>query len=289
MVGTAVAVAGKKANAVAVAYDPKKFDYAAASKRAEKFAGAVGASLGGKRNFPGEKYVFSLGDWYFGYKAKQNKKPLTEDPVLVVNVLQAGACWVKWVDKKPTFTDVRLLDGSNGDLELREDLGDTDPEEWDTDPRNGSPIDPWKPVLVFPVRDEDGDTINHIDLSTKSSAVAGYGLFREVMQDMAMHTGELPLVELSSRKVEIKRKVKDKKGKEKDVTDVFDAPVFKVVGWTEMKACDVPNGEVQAALSDEVGEVESRERAPEKAEAKSKPAAKGGKRKAQVIDDEDSI
>jgi len=282
------AVATTKSKAVAVNYNPAAFDYTAAAKRAERFATAVGGTISGGKRFPGEKYMFGSGDWYFGTKAKKAKTPLKSDPVVAVNIYQAAACWVKWVDQKPTFTDLRMLDGASGELELREDLGDMDQDEWEKDLRTRRPMDPWKPVLVFPVRAEDGDVINHIDLQTKSSTIAGFGMYRDILAELSMHTGELPLVKLGSRKVESKSKLYDeKKKKDVEVTNVYDVPTFEIVGWTDMKACDTPEGDAPAALTDEVGEVSATERsAPAKPTASAaKPAAKG-KKKVEVADDE---
>lgn len=287
MTGTAVATTGGKKRAVPVAYNAAAFDASAAIKRAEKFASAVGGSLGGGSRFPGEKFTFSSGDWYYGIKAKQAKKALSDEPEIVVNVLQAAACWVKWEDKKPKFSDLRMLDGSTGDLEDRESLGDTDPDDWDTDPRSGRPVDPWKPVLVFPCRAPDSDKIDHIDLQTKSSTIAGYGLYRDVMAELSMHTGELPVVKLAARKVESRRKVMDpKKKKEVEVVDVYDVPVFEIVGWSEMLPCDVPGDKPAVEASGEIGDVESRQRTP-KSEEPAPKAAKPAKRKVKPVDDDE--
>lgn len=262
MASKSLTVPESKSSRAVFKFDPSKFDAKKAAARAENFAKAVGGSTGGGAKFPGQKYTYSKGTWYAG--VGKSKKPLPDDSEVVLNVFSGGANWVKWEDKKPTYhrPEMYLLMDDHDELPTRESLGDLEPDEWDVG-SDGNPQDPWKPILVFPVRDDDSETVNHVELGTKSATIAGYGLFREIAESLPMHMGELPIVRLGSRKVEMTKKVTNKKGKEVEVPVAFDAPEFTVVGWTAMLACDDPDGQPPAAVTDDVGEVEHRERAPE--------------------------
>ena len=283
MVGTAVATTSAGGRGV-FKLDLNKFDPKKMSARADMFARAVGGSTGSSARYPGEKYTYSKGNWFVGLGA--NKKPLKEGTVVVLNAIKGGANWVKWVDKRPTYHSPEMVMLASGDeMALREDLGDMDPDDWDVG-ADGNPIDPWKPNLVFPIRNEDDETINHIELTTKSATIAGFSLFKEICETLPMHTGEIPLVKLASKKVEMKRKVTNKKGVEVETKLVFDAPVFEVVGWTQMKQVDDPDAPVNEATGD-VGDVSVRERAP----ATSTESVKKAKRQAKVVeaDEEDDL
>jgi len=256
-----------KAGRNVMSVDITKVDYATLAKRAEKFAGKVGAGGAGfKKTFPGEQISFNKGKWLLGYgdKGKQIKSP-----EFVMNLANAVCCWQTWKEtengkKYPHFTDLVFL-ASGDELPDRESLGDTDESEWDV--VQGKPQDPWKPIIVIPVREADGDTINHVMLSAKSHVGAGYNFFREWAEEASMHLGELPVVELGSETVsrQITEKVKGKDVKSKQSWDI---PTFEITSWVDVQACDNP-GPNGIAVSDgadgDVGEVEAKERTSVKA------------------------
>lgn len=279
--------------------DIKKINYKAAAAQAAKYTKAVGGSEREARAnlFPGVQFSFSLGQWTTGTK-KAEKKAVPQGTRLVANMPNIAATWLKWeylTDK--TTGEMVEKDGKpikypnylplcfpamGDDMKLREELGDTDQSEWETDDK-GNPQDPWKPVLAIPVRLEDDTTINHILLSTKSSTIAGFNLFAEVMEEMVTKSGQLPVIEIGSAKAESKRKVKKiVRGKEVlvDVTNVWDVPTFEVVEWIDAAPCDNPGPEgiPAAETTDDIGKVETTTRTA--AVAAPKTAAKVPAKKA---------
>lgn len=303
MTSTALTTTTRAKGSSVTKIDMSKFDPRKMMERANRFSNAVGSGdLGGPQRFPGQKFSYSSGIWYRGIGKKKSALPLNTE--FVVNVFQMAATWVRWEDKKPKYLPdmYHLADGD--EMPARDTLGDMDQDYWEKDDK-GTPQDPWRPVLVIPIRDEDGDVVNHIEFTTKSSVRVGFDLFREVAESLVSHLGELPVVKLGSKKAEMEREVTKSKRDRKTGNDVeysekvifkWDTPVMEVVSWTDMKECDDPDAE-QSAASDDVGDVEARERTPAAkkvtaAKPEPKQAAPKGKRKVQVVDadeDEDDI
>ena len=167
---------------------------------------------------------------------------------------------------------------------------------------NGMPSDPWKCLMILPVRFGDSADVHHIELSAKSARGRGYWLFRDIGQEIALHTGEVPVVSLGANTYEAQvparnkdgsPRIDKKTGKATTTALTVDTPEFEIVGWEAASEGDfVLDASGEEAATDEVGAVETRERttkAMPKPEAKAAPA-KGGKRKVQAVaDDEDDI
>lgn len=284
MVGTAVAVQSGARGMMSI--DLRKVNYGAASKVIEKYMNSVGGSAGGQR-FPGTQYQFKLGEWKAGYGDKAKRvKPGTR---FVFNIPNAVATWMKWEDKKPIFADLTFP--ALGDEPIaRDTLGDDDKDEWETNDK-GQPQDPWRPVLVIPIREVDGDTINHVFLDTVSKVIAGFNLFQDMMGEMVTHTGELPVIEIGTDKTSRDRKVVDKKGRERTEKQTWDVPTFECVDWVEATEADNPKkGGVQVTADDDadLGEVttKARKSKPEPKKA-AKPVGKQSRRQIEVDEDDD--
>jgi len=237
--GNQVAVVEKGARGV-VSIDLKKLNYGAAKTAIDAYMSKVGG--GGSNNgprFPGQPVQFKSGVWKFGMKAAQ--KNLKAGQSFVFNAPNMAAAWVMWRDTEsgkryPEYTAL-CFPFAGDDLASRESLGDNDPSEWELDDQD-NPQDPWKPVLIYPIRDEDGDTVNHVMLSTKSACIAGFRLFSDLLEEMKLRPGQLPVITLGSAKAEMERTVTDKKGKEKKVKNVWDVPTFEITGWVSATDAD---------------------------------------------------
>jgi len=319
MTGTAIATSGGKN--VAVKYNPAAFDFTkmkaaanAASKAMDGKELKEGQGLG--QHFPGIKYqwngktnVWSTYDFSVKDKAERTTE-LDDGFNLIFNYQQVCLCWKK-VEEVGTGKDAKkrsvlkhltpFLDAET--MPTREELGDLDQDEWEVS-ADGNPLDPWKLLTVIPVRDVDSDTVNHIELGNKTAARAFMYLYQRLAAEAPLHMGQLPVVEVSTKVHEYEVQARDKKtgeplvdkktGKPKMAKVAQPQPVFRVVTWTDMLECDVPKesaDEIEA--SDDVGEVESRERntAPKAVEKTEVKVNKGSvKRKVQAVeDDEDSI
>lgn len=259
-----------------VGIDPRNVNYGLAKSTVEKYIKSVGGGSGGK-NFPGTQIYFKSGEWFAGFK--DQKRGLKAGTQLVFNTPNMMSGWCKWVgdegSRKPQYTPMTFV-AAGDDPISRESLGDTDQDEWDLDDY-GKPQDPWKPVLVFPVRKAGSTDIHHVMLDTISKCIAGFNLFRDIADEMMMHEGELPIISLGSKKASQDKKVTDKKGKTKSVKQAWDVPTFEVVGWDDAVDADNPTiGGVQVKGDEgeaDVGAVETKARTNGKKLAKTQPAA----------------
>ncbi len=256
---TQVATTGVKTGFV---FDFNNIDYDRARQRVKKHSEAIGAGGGFTRTFPGDRYDFRNGDWVL--TSGKTKKMVT-NPTIVLNVVAGVTCWQKWEGdegkRRPKETDLVFLADPDGELPSRDTLGDDDPDEWEL--YNGKPQDPWKPIIVFPCREQDETTINHVMLSTVSGTNSAYDFFGEIMSAMPMHAGEIPVVKLGARKVEREITEKDRRGRDQKVKQSWFVPTFEVVEWIDRENCDNPGPSGSFAAvehSGDVGKVETVER-----------------------------
>lgn len=274
MTGTALAMRP------VMSVDITKVDYASGKSHAAKYLKAIGSEALGPRLFPGDQIGFNSGEWAVGWGDKKSVLRSDDDMTFVVNIPNAVMTWSTWKDsssgrryphyEKPVFLAL------GDEIADREDLGDLDENEWECD-KQGKPMDPWKAVLVFPVRYQDESTINHIMMSTKSAVIAALNVFGDVMEEMPAHAGQLPVIRVGSKKAERKIEVgTDRRGQPKYEVQKWDVPTYDIVGWVDAEECDNPgpNG-VQVASGEgdgDVGEVEAQARVEKPAPSK-KPTA----------------
>jgi hypothetical protein len=290
--------------------DVSKINYAAVGAGIAKYLKAAGMQEQAKSSFPGLQLGFSSGDWTLGYG--DDAKKLKRGTRVIMNVPNCMLTWNKWVDytnkegdtkRRPHFEPV-CHPAKGEDMTERAALGDNDTKLWEKDKKSGRSMEPWKPTCVFPIRStKDGDeTINHMLLSGPSAFRTGVAFFGKVMQEMAMHPGQLPVVTLDSETAEM--------GKGEDKVK-WQVPVFEVVDWVDAIAADFPGeGGVQVLDESEhvdVGVVKSvtksntsqagaaaekkaeTEKKPsnKKPEASAKPEAAAKPKRKVVIDGED--
>ena len=158
---------------------------------------------------------------------------------LVPHMVELRAGYIKWKDGVPDKeVMVRIAEGKP--IPQREDLGDDDPRDWETDP-NGTPQDPWQVCNTLPMKDpETGHefvftTGSHGGIGAIGKLAAAYGRKRHKQGD------KLPIIEIGSDSY-----------RHKTYGDVS-YPTFRIVGW-EAEA-DLIAGEangVDEGLSDDV-------------------------------------
>jgi hypothetical protein len=282
----------------AVSVDLSRINYSATKAAIEKYIGAVGGGSRSGPKFPGDQITFKTGEWMRGFGDKGKKiKPGTD---FVLNLPNMMAGWLKWTEndagkRYPMYSDM-CCPAAGDDMVLREALGDLDESEWEVDD-SGRAQDPWRAIVVIPVRTDGDETVHHVMLTAKSAVIAGFNLFRDVIEDMKLHPNELPLVTLGADKAkrEFEQDDPKKPGKKKKVVQVWDVPTFEVSGWADATDADNPpkgGVEVKKDIDEDdgdVGEVKSISRTPAKApKPEPKPVAKGkAKIKAPADDDED--
>jgi hypothetical protein len=217
------------------------------------------------RNYPGEQFGFKNGEYTkgFGKKAVDIPRPFKK----VMNVQALMVTWRIW-DIRPQlaayaaeieaskaedrpfdpekakgrpklitlpvcypFAGQRLPDEEEikakyGHLPMRPGLN------------GGKDQVPWERVAVFVIRDEKSDQLDHLMLSSFTGFRAAAQLAATVEDALRVRKPALPVVELSA-----KRLTKDNMS--------WYTPTFEIVGWTEIKDCDLPADNAQTMLYDE--------------------------------------
>jgi hypothetical protein len=244
------------ANAAVVSIDIDNLNVDAALGAMDRAMAKTGMSGGGgsqKKLFPGQSYFMKKGTWYFG----QGKKAADiDEPRLVVNVPHLGMAYLKFEENQngkvfPKYSDVAII-AAGQDLVDREALGDLDEDEWQEDD-NGRKQDPWSLQVVIPCREEGGTEYNHVLATRKSNQNAMAALFREVMSELKLKPGRLPIIQFGT--TELSRKVPPKNGKGKTTTQTWDAMKYEVVGWVKAEPHDRLNQNVD--MGDDSGEVDT--------------------------------
>jgi len=299
-------------------------NYGRATSNVDKYISSIGVGSGGNRekNFPGEQIVFKKGTYFAGIK--DTKRPIKGMTKMVFNAPNMMALWAEWKEsdsgkRYPSYTAPRFP--AMGDEPIdRSTLGKT-AEEFDlVDWKKGDAIsqeaenagweidtygtlqDPIKAVLVMPVRFLDSTTVDHLLLSTVTSCIAGYNLYKEIMEGMKLHEGQLPVVTLGVEKKTFKKVVTDKRGRDKKEENTVDVPEFKIVAWVDAIAEDNPaKGGVKVTADEaaDLGKVEAKSRsgskkngngtkllaAPVKGKAKAAPKSR---RQVEAEDDDEA-
>ena len=166
-----------------------------------------------------------LGEWIAG----QEEEEIPEGTELVMGVNTFKVGWIKWEDNRPVDSRMGLL--SEGFRPAaREDLGDTDEEQWETDD-DDKPRDPWQrtdQVLLKDLSDGRVFTFAPSSKSGKSAIGEVAGAYGDRVQD-GHEAAEMPIVRLMSSHYKHK-----KYGK-------VMVPVFELTGeWVAPSDDDAP-------------------------------------------------
>lgn len=302
--GTAVAVTNGARGVMSI--DLGSVNYAVAKGAYDKYVKSVGGASRPK-NFPGDQISFKKGIWYRGFG--DTGRVLKAGTELVFNIPNMMSGWVKWVEndagkRYPQYSEMRFPAAGDDPID-RSTLGDDDESEWEPD-EQGLVKDPWKPILAFPVRLGDDETVHHVLLETISKVIAGLNMYRDIIDEMKLHVGQLPVIEIGADKTSRDLKKKDKKGRERTEKQVWDIPTFEATGWADAIDADNPTkaGGVNVTADDDetadIGKVtaKARSKAPVgngKANGKTKAIAAPVKGKAasrrtvEAVDDDENL
>ncbi len=175
----------------------------------------------------------------FKYGVDDEVLPIGTRLVPHMGELRAG--YIKWKDGAPeTETMVRIADGKP--IPQREDLGDNDRNEWETDP-NGTPQDPWQECNTLPFKDPE--TGQEFVFSTGSrGGIGAIGkLSTSYSRERQKQAGKLPVIEINSGSY-----------RHRTYGDVA-FPTFKIVGWKSegaLIAGDTSDTKTDAGLDDKI-------------------------------------
>lgn len=173
-----------------------------------------------RRNIVGKILKFSKGD----YICDDEEVPLGTKYVVLMDQLLIG--WIKWWDNKPESQEMGLL--VEGFVPMkREQLGDTDKAEWETD-ASGKPRDPWQFTNYLVLKPVGAKTEEANLLTFPASSQGAVGTVQELCRTygkaMRQRPDEWPVVEIGARVYDHKEWGRIK------------APTLEVVGWEKKAA-----------------------------------------------------
>jgi hypothetical protein len=136
----------------------------------------------------GDLLKFSKGDYLAGI----NNQAVPAGTTFTVNMDELMAGWVRWWSGKPTdHSMVRVAD--HVPPKKRNELPDNDEQQWETDPKNGKPRNPWQFTNYLPMMNEKGALFTFATGSRGGiSAIAG--LSRRYANHRKRHPDVFPLI-----------------------------------------------------------------------------------------------
>ena len=176
------------------------------------------------------------------YKYGGDDEVLPLGTILVPHMSELKAGYIKWKDGTPDDEAmVRIADGKP--IPQREDLGDEDRNEWETDP-NGTPQDPWQEMNTLPMKEPETGQEFVFTTGSRGGIGAVGKLCTMYGRQRHKQAGKLPMIEIGSDSYFHKKRSID-----------IDFPTFKIVEWkseAELIAGETTGVDLDAALDDVV-------------------------------------
>ncbi len=136
---------------------------------------------------------------------------------LVPHMSELKAGFIKWKDGAPDAEAmVQIAEGKP--IPQREDLGDDDRNDWETDP-NGTPLDPWQMCNTLPMKDPETGQEFVFTTGSRGGIGAIGKLATKYGRQRHKQAGKLPVIEIGSGSY-----------RHKTYGDVS-YPTFDIVGW----------------------------------------------------------
>jgi hypothetical protein len=171
---------------------------------------------------------FSKGKWFTG----DDEMQAAHDFIARPHELMQG--WVKFEGGKVTDRREGLVADPGFTLANRDELGDTDPANWERDPA-GKPRDPWTLQYFLPLEDlKTGESLTFVTASQ-----GGFAAIGRLMNQFVRNAADkgLPMVRLGTDSYKHK------------TFGRVEVPEFKVTGWTHSADKLVPP---TADMADEI-------------------------------------
>lgn len=216
---------------------------------------ALADELGGQDAGYYLKFSGKNGEFTFG----SDGEILEHGHRLAVAPLMLAHGWACWVDQE--FKGEVMVPVHTGEpVPTKESLPDYGPYEGD---RDG-----WQPQYYMHLRSISTGDEYKLKLGGSKSGARAFGNFlKQYANQMSLHDGELPVIEINAAQFP----AKDKNGKVIKGQFAY-APVFKIVGWKSEE-------ELQEILENSLLAKEAEEELEPVVEPPKKPAAAGGGRK----------
>ena len=136
---------------------------------------------------------------------------------LVPHMSELKAGFIKWKDGAPE-AEVMVCIAEGKPIPQREDLGDDDRNEWETDP-NGTPLDPWQMCNTLPMKDPETGQEFVFTTGSRGGIGAIGKLATKYGRQRHKQAGKLPIIEIGSSSYPHK------------IYGEVLYPTFKIVAW----------------------------------------------------------
>ena len=210
----------------------------------------------------GELLKFSKGDWMSG----QDNTPIEEGTEFIANLDELLIGWIRWSEMKPTDHVMGKV-SRNYQPPHRNELGDLDSNNWETDER-GDYRDPWQKsnyLLLQGVSDRDGELFT-FTTSSRGGLNAVGDLCLKYGKAIRQKPDQYPVIKIGTGSYMHSNKAFGR----------IKYPLFEIVGWVP-KSKFVSVDEVERTADEIVPDTAASPQPPGKA---TKPAA--GKPKAKA-------
>jgi hypothetical protein len=111
---------------------------------------------------------FVKGEWLI------NEETVPEGTEYIVFIDEVARGYIKFEDK--TVTDRKIVKVRDGKAPSREELGDTDPTQWEVDERTGKPRDPWVLQWLLPMAPVEAEGDLTVYCASSKGGMSAIGL-----------------------------------------------------------------------------------------------------------------
>jgi hypothetical protein len=144
------------------------------------------------RIIEGREIRFVDGTWVLKAEDEEEDTEIEHDTQLIGRCDLLSWCWTKWVAQRPV--DRRFGTVATANAPARDELGDLDKTNWETDPRTGTPRDPWTFSMLLPLQD---GAEKYVYTTQSNGGVKALGSLSNAFVSHAFDHGmEFPLIEL---------------------------------------------------------------------------------------------
>lgn len=157
----------------------------------------------------GKLLKYLKGEWQIGDDV------IPEGTEYIAYIDELARAWIKFEDQ--SVVDRRIVKVRDGKLPSREELGDTDSSNWETDD-NGNPRDCWALHWLLPMAPVEAEADLTVFATRSKGGIGAIGVLCKVYGRTSRH-GLLPIVALKTRSYKHK-----KYGK-------IETPDLPIVGW----------------------------------------------------------
>jgi len=185
--------------------DDQRDDLAAFAKAANQNLSL--SRLGPLLNFKKGRYLYG-----------KDKTEMAIGTELIAIIGETRHGYVKWASGRIAKSAIWRV--AERPLLDRDEMGETDEDQWPISDMNGRPEDPYQHVISIPMVSLDGAQVYTFSTHYFYGREAAYGLLKKYAAQGAQHPAEYPIVELGVAQQPTKR-------------GDIPVPTLEIVGWTD--------------------------------------------------------